>query len=110
MAALGFSRVWRKADDRCSRGGRPRTLQILAGERRRAKLLGQRQVTRMFQLSKRETMDEAVAKLWEFAGSFGLSFQSFKVGVQMVLGNSFTPVQFFDSRADLGIHCLAIGH
>ncbi|MGD0460515.1 MAG: hypothetical protein ABSC21_22570 [Terriglobia bacterium] len=35
--------------------------------RKRNKMFGQMQVTRMFQLSKLETVDEAVAKLLEFA-------------------------------------------
>ena len=49
-------------------GGRPLALQIHTDERRRrSKRLGQMQVTRMFQLSKLETVDEAVAKLLEQA-------------------------------------------
>jgi hypothetical protein len=43
------------------------TLQIRSDERRRTKMFGPMQVTRMFQLSKLETVDEAVAKLLEFA-------------------------------------------
>ena len=42
------------------------TLQIHTDERRRTKMFGQMQVTRMFQLSQLETVDEAVAKLLEF--------------------------------------------
>jgi hypothetical protein len=45
----------------------PLTLQIPADERRRTKMFGQMQVTQMFQLSKLETVDEAVARLLEFA-------------------------------------------
>jgi hypothetical protein len=45
----------------------PLTLQIHTDERRRTKMLGQMQVTKMFHLSKLDTVDEAVAKLLEFA-------------------------------------------
>jgi hypothetical protein len=44
---------------------RLQTLQIHIDERRRTNMFGQMQVTRMFELSKRETMDEAVARLLE---------------------------------------------
>ena len=45
----------------------PLTLQIPTDERRKKKMFGQMQVIRMFQLSKLETVEEAVAKLLEFA-------------------------------------------
>jgi hypothetical protein len=45
----------------------PVTLQIPTDERRKNKMFGQMQVIRMFQLSKLETVEEAVAKLLEFA-------------------------------------------
>jgi hypothetical protein len=41
----------------------PLTLQIPTDERRKNKMFGQMQVIRMFQLSKLETVEEAVAKL-----------------------------------------------
>ena len=43
------------------------TLLIHTDDRRRNKMFGQVQVTRMFQLGKLQTVDEAVAKLLEFA-------------------------------------------
>ena len=43
------------------------TLHIQPDEWRRTNMFGQMQVTRIFQLSKLETVDEAVAKLLEFA-------------------------------------------
>jgi len=46
---------------------RPRTPQIRADERKINEMFGQMQVTQMIQLSKLETVDEAVAKLLEFA-------------------------------------------
>lgn len=45
----------------------PLTLQIPTDERKRDKMFGQMQVTQMFELSKWETVDEAVAKLMEVA-------------------------------------------
>jgi len=45
----------------------PITHEFHTDEMRRSKKFGQMQVTRMFQLSKLETVDEAVAKLLEFA-------------------------------------------
>ena len=42
-------------------------LKIHTDERRKNEMLGQMQVTHMFALSKQETVDEAVAKLSEFA-------------------------------------------
>jgi len=43
------------------------TLKIPTDERKKKKMFGQMQVIRMFQLSKLETVEEAVAKLLEFA-------------------------------------------
>ena len=55
-----------RRDRENSRRGRPLTLQMLTDKRRRTKMFGPMPVTRMFQPSKLETVDEAVAKLWGF--------------------------------------------
>jgi hypothetical protein len=48
-------------------GGRPITLQIHTADRRKNEVFGKMRVTKMFEMSKLEAVDEAVAKLLEFA-------------------------------------------
>jgi hypothetical protein len=67
IAATGLSLAGRMANDRHWGGGRLFSLQVHADERGRTKMFGQMQVTPMFQLSKLETVDEAVAELLEEA-------------------------------------------